>query len=378
MRRTFSMFIRVRVDFRMALLMVIIAAAPLLTASCRLMGSRKGDSNSGPNSANSNTAPSSSSFDSEKYRELVDKGSEMEKLSVPVKLDPKAAIKGKVLLVKNSLARTRNVSDYENVISDYRKARSLEELGTVIRILCSKGKFLGDYYKKVPGSTDSSTLKDAIKAYGIDCQVSLIDYPARVVVAQQTFSNNEGGETLLERSTGLEHVNPPPVGQITSYLNSFQVDKVLPTMLLPDEKELVRLPTTLDLKPDAAIRGKIKIAQKLERGDLDGYFSSIEGSDSFGFSYDRIASRAEELETFVRIICVKGSPIGRVEKATHYSSKCEVSLIDYKTLTVLAQKTFENKTLDDSGAAKSSLIRSWVVGPPKQEIESYLKSFPGT
>lgn len=371
------MFICARVDFRRAIVMGVIVAASILTASCMLMGTRRGDANSGPNSANSNTAPSSSSFDSDKYRELLDKGNEMEKLSLPVKLDPKAAIKGKVFLVKSSLARTRNVSDYENAISDYRKARSLEEVGTVMRILCSKGKFLGDYYKKIPGTTDGSTYKDPIKAYGVDCQVSLIDYPARVVVAQKSFSNNEGGESILERSTGGEHVNPPPVGQITSYLNSFPVDKVLPAMLLPDEKELVRLPTTLDLKPDAAIRGKIKIAQKLERGDLDGYFSSIEGSDSFGFSYDRIAARAEELETLVRIICVKGSPIGRVEKSTQYSSKCEVSLIDYKTLTVLAQKTFENKTLDESGAAKGSFIRNWVVGPPKQEIESYLKSFPG-
>ncbi len=79
----------------------------------------------------------------------------------------------------------------------------------------------------------------------------------------------------------------------------------------------------------------------------------------------------------VRIVCVRGSLIGKVEKTTQYSSKCEISLIDYKTLGVFAQKTIENKTLEGTGAAKSSESSRRVVGPPEQEIESYLKSFPG-
>jgi hypothetical protein len=141
---------------------------------------------------------------------------------------------------------------------------------------------------------------------------------------------------------------------------------------------LVRLPVIVDLKPDAAVSGKIKIVQKLERGDLNSnQFSFIEGSDDFGFPYERIAQKPEELETLVRIVCVRGSLIGKVEKITQYSSRCEVSLIDYRTLSVFAQKTIENKTLEETGAAKSSESSRWVVGPPKQEIESYLKSFPG-
>lgn len=375
MRRTFSVFIHARVDFSKALLMGFIAAASLLTVSCartgtREVGSSPNSNTANSNTANSNTANSSSSFDSGKYKELLEKGAEIEKLSLPVKLDPKAVIKGKVFVVESMPARARN-ADYDQSISDYRKAGSLEELETVIRINCSKGKFLGDYSRDVSGS------KVTTKAYGVNCQVSLIDYPARAVVAQKSFSNNEGGEALIERSVVGEHVNPPPVGEIISYINSFQVDKVLPAMSRPDEKELVRVPTTLALKPDAAIRGKIKIVQKLEKGDLgSNLFSFIEGSDNYGFPYERIANNVGELETVVRVVCVKGSPIGRVEKSAQYSSRCEVSLIDYKTLSVVAQKTIENKTLDESPAAKSSYIKNWVVGPPKQEIESYLKSFP--
>ncbi|HEV2803042.1 MAG TPA: hypothetical protein VGW12_21425 [Pyrinomonadaceae bacterium] len=374
------MLILTRVDFRRALSACLIAAASLIATSCARPGASAVNVNSGPDTANantltSNTPNSSSSFDGGKYGELLEKVKEMENLPLPVKLDPKAAIKGKVFFVESSEARAR-YADYDAGISDDRKARNLEELETLIRINCSKGKFLGEYSKRY---STSSLGTIAVKAYGINCQVSLVDYPARVVVAQKNFSNNEGGESLIERSVAGEHVNPPPVGQIVNYINSFQVDKVLPAMSRPDEKELVRLPVTVGLKPDAAMTGKIKIVQKLERGDLESYLHSFEisGSDNFGFPYERIAQKPEELETLIRIVCVRGSLIGRVEKTTQYSGRCEVSLIDYKTLSVFARKTIENKTLEDTGAAKSSESSRWVVGPPKQEIESYLKSFPG-
>ena len=376
MRRTSAALILTRVDVRSALPVGLIVAASLFGVCCMKAGTGdvavNSNSNSNPanSSSSSNTANSSSSYDSGKYKELLDKGSEIEKLSLPVKLDPKAAIKGKVFFVENSPARARN-ADYDQGISDYRKAGNLEELETVVRITCAKGKFLGDYFREVSGT------KQSVKAYGIDCQVSLIDYLARAVVAQKTFSNNESGEAILERSVAGEQINPPPVGDMTSYINSFSVDKVLPTMARLDEKELVRLPTTINLKPDAAVRGKIKIVQKYEKGDLgSNLYSFIEGADYFGLPRERFADKPEELETLVKIVCVKGSPIGRVEKTAQYSSKCEVSLIDYKTLSVFAQKTIENKTLDESPPAQSSTSKNWVVGPPKQEIESYLKSFP--
>lgn len=379
MRRTFCLLTLARIDLRRALPAALVAAASLVAASCTRPGAGAVNVNSGPGAANANGASSNvpnsaSSPDGNKYEELLEKVRELEKQSPPVKLDPKAAIKGKVFFLESTEARSR-YADYDRGISDDRKARSLEELGTVIRVNCSRGKFLGEYGKRY---STSSLDTIPVKAYGVNCQVSLIDYPARAVVAQKNFSNNEGGEVLTERSVGGEHVNPPPVGEINSYVDSFRVDKVLPAMSRPDEKELVRLPLTVDLKPDAAVRGKIKVVQKIERGDLDSnQFSFIEGSDNFSFPFERIAQKPEELETLVRVVCVRGSLIGKVEKTTQYSSKCEVSLIDYKTLSVFAQKTVENKTLEETGAAKSSESRRWVVGPPKQEIESYLKSFPG-
>jgi hypothetical protein len=379
MLRTFSRSILSPVNLRRTLPAALVAAASLLAASCMKAGTGGAGGHTDANTANANTANastsgSSSSFDSGKYEELMAKVREMEDSFLSVKLDPKAALKGKVFFDESLEARSR-YADYDRWIADDRKARNLEELGTVIRINCSRGKFLGDYSKRV---SDSSAISIPVKAYGVDCRVSLIDYPARVVVAQKSFSNNEGGEALTERSVGGGHINPPPVGEMTSYIDSFQVDKVLPGMTRVDEKELVRLPLTVALKPDAAVRSKIKIVQKLEKGDLDSnLFSFIEGSENYGFPYERIAQKPEELETLIRIVCVRGGLIGKVEQSTQYASRCEVSLIDYKTLTTFAQRTVENKTPEETGAAKSSGSKRWVVGPPRQEIESYLKSFPG-
>ncbi len=82
-----------------------------------------------------------------------------------MKPDPEAAIKGKVFLLESSEARSR-YADYDRGIWDDSKARSLEELGTVFRINCSKGKFLGEYAKRYSASPLDTIL---VKAYGINC-----------------------------------------------------------------------------------------------------------------------------------------------------------------------------------------------------------------
>ena len=165
------------------------------------------------------------------------------------------------------------------------------------------------------------------------------------------------------------------MGEIQKFIDGFPLDKILPTMTTLDEKELVKIPVTLNLKPDAAMRGKIKIVEKLETGLISGGYISINGYNDYGFPYDKRAAQPEELETLVRIVCAQGNSIGKIGKETEYASKCEVSLIDYKTLTVIAQKTIENKTLDES-RKDSPADGGWIVAPPKKEIEDYLKSFP--
>ena len=260
---------------------------------------------------------------------------------------------------------------YADGISSYRKANSLEELQTAIRVNCRKGKSLGNF------QSNSNGIVSRAEGYGIECEVALIDYPARVIFNQKTFSNNESQDLVSSKDVRASvYLNTPPAGDITRYINSLPVDKLAPEMTSLDEKELIRLPTTVSLKSDAALKGKIKLARQYEEADISqspviiDWYSSINSI----FPSDKFASKPDELETLVKIVCARGDKIGQSGKTTQYSNRCEVSLIDYKTLTVVAQKIIENKALDDNPSAKSAGVKIWVTKFPKEEIENYLKS----
>lgn len=341
-----------------------------LVASCKLIGrnSAPADNTSNSNVSNANEAKSSS-YDSEKFKKLLDAGDEIEKMNLPVKPDPKPMLKGKVFVFTNIEASRGK--GYDNGISSYRKADSLEDLQTAIRVNCRKGKSLGDF------GSNSNGIERRAEGFGIECQVALIDYPARVIFDQKNFSNNESQDLISSRnvSAGV-YLNPPPVGDITRYINSLPVDKVDPEMTSLDEKELIRLPTTVSLKSDAALKGKIKLARQYEEADIsqapvliDGYLSSV-------FPSNKLATKPEELETLVKIVCGRGDKIGQTGKTAQYSNRCVVSLIDYKSLTVVGQKTIENRSLDDNPSAESAGVKIWVTKFPNAEIESYLKSLP--
>ena len=341
-----------------------------LVVSCKLFmkNSVPADNTANSNTANANEGKSSS-YDSEKFKKLLAEGDTLEKMDLPVKPDPKPMLKGKVFVFTN-LEASRG-KGYDNGISSFRKANTVDELQTAIRVNCRKGKSLGTF------GSNSSGIERRAEGFGIECEVALIDYPARVILDQKNFSNNESQDLISSKnvSAGV-YLNPPPVGDITRYINSFPVDKVAPDMAGLDEKELIRLPTTVDLKSDAALAGKIKLARQYEEADIsqapviiDGYLSSI-------FPSNKVAARAEELETLIKIVCGRGDKIGQTGKTAQYSNRCVVSLIDYKSLTVVAQKTIENRSLDTNPSAESAGVKIWVTKFPEAEMESYLKSLP--
>jgi hypothetical protein len=358
-------FLYMRLGLSKALLIGIIATALVFTTSCQNIGVRDGAANSNTNSANAantNSASTRPPRDEAKYKELLDKESELAKLTPPLKLDPKAMIKGKVLVVGNLNTKHGRVDDG---ISSLRKAESLEELETLIQVDCSKGRFLSNYEK-------------GVKGYASVCKVSLIDYRTPAVIAQKTFTNTEREEVIRELDVrDNEYVAPHPVGDIRNYIDSFQVNKVMPMGILLDEKELLKLATTLNLNPSATLKGKIKVVDKYEDGSLYSWlpYNKTSSIEMYGLPSSKFTHTPEELETLVRVICSRGSMIGKVGNLTQYSNKCEVSLIDYKTLTVFANKIVENKNLDKN-VSSSGLPGAWVVERPKQEIEDYLKNFP--
>ena len=142
--------------------------------------------------ANSNSpATSTGRSDTDKIKDLKAKAQEFGDLDAPVKLDPKAKIKGKVAFVIVSADGRAELEGfdgdalYENGIVDYRftkkdVAASVDEIEDLIQIKCSKGKQIGTY-----DTTDGVELP----AYELKCDVNVIDYNTKEVVAQKSFTS---------------------------------------------------------------------------------------------------------------------------------------------------------------------------------------------
>lgn len=352
-----------------------VLAALLLVMSCGWLTPRsRVSTNENTNTTGPGTVDKpSTSLDSEKYSELRNKKEDLAKLTLPLKLDPKAVIKGKVLVVGQGLEKFGDDDKLNRGFADYRLARSLDELETVVQVVCTKGRHVADY----EGKYDQKA-----KGFESNCKVSLIDYKALAIVAQKSFSNSKPPEviTTIEPDLNHEYLMPRPLGDIARYLESFEVDKeIKPNNNLLSEKELLRLPLKVAIDPAPTIKGKVMIAQKTVYGvpdrsnSAEANYSGI-GVD-YGFGFDKLSSSSSDLTTFVKIECAKGSMIGKVEKTSEFSNKCEVSLVDYKTLTVFAQKTIENKAVTQD-ASKENFPIDWVVKMPEQEIKDYLHSFP--
>lgn len=368
-------FIRRKIETKNLPMLAVAVFCLFFVASCSLVSRLMpgGGYNYNTNVADSNSsnanATQTAAVDKEKFQKLMDANDEILKITQPVKIDTKPVLKGKVFVFKNVEASYKN--GYIDGISSYRRARSLEELQTAIRVNCGKGKPLGDFQSNTNGIVSRA------KGFGIVCEVALIDYPSRVIFDKKTFSNNESQDFVTSRnvSAGV-YLNPPPIGDIMRYINSLPVDKISPEMnLILDEKELIRAPTTVSLKPDAALKGKIKFARMYEEGDPLISPVKIDAYTENTLPFSKATTKPAELETLVKIVCGKGDKIGQFGKTTQYSSRCEISVIDYKTLTVIAQKTVENRTVDENPSAKDA-ARVWVTNFPKAEVENYLNSLP--
>lgn len=353
---------------------IAVTVALFTVVGCgRFIPSQSGSSDLNSNSAVSNTANtnSPSSFDSGKYGELLSKRSELAKLTPPVKLEPNAAIKGKVIVVSSNLEKIGDEDKLDNGFADYRLAKSIDEVGTVIQVLCSKGR---------PTATYVGKFNKRVKGFASECKVSIIDYKSPTVIAQKNFSNTKPPEVIasIEADTKDEYMMPRPYGAIVDYIDSFQVDKEIQNDGLLSEKELLRLPVKTALDPAAAIKGKIMIAQRTPSGEIGPLYMSTAFANNSSFyeiNYEKLTTRSSELAAFVKIACAPGARIGKVGNTTEFANKCDVSIVDYKTMTVLAQKTFENKTLDQD-ARKEDYPLDWVVKFPEKEIGEYLKGFP--
>ena len=155
--------------------------------------------------------------------------------------------------------------------------------------------------------------------------------------------------------------------------------------------ELGNLKPSLKLNNAAKIKGKVAVLEKLssdshyklrgfdERGNenYQQYISRDEDAvKNYGFTFGDLAENLNDLETLIRVICQNGRVVGRYEGGiTAISNRCLVSIIDYKTNAVVAQKNFENAKPEDEIKVQG-YKKQEILMPPFIEIQDYVKKFP--
>jgi GYF domain 2 len=311
-----------------------------------------------------NSSPTKPTPDAAKQKELASKDEEFLKMTFPLKPNANPLIKGKVHIVQsNESTDYEEDSDYEYETSfdlaAERFAESVEEIDTLIQIICKKGAYYGTY--------DSGG-----KGYTNNCKVTITDFKGKVSITQKTLTN--GLRKALVKSSDFDsnniYINARPSTQIYKYLSVIPIDK--PITL--EEEELHRLNFSKKLDAEAKIKGKAKITAKYPFLDDEPEFKFFTVDE---LTSERDAKNLDELDTLIQIDCQRGSIIGKKKKTTFYSNKCTVNLIDYKNSVIFAQKVIENKKLDGSSEGDDYEPNSEVLDFPEDEIKSFLKTMVG-
>jgi hypothetical protein len=147
-------------------------------------------------------------------------------------------------------------------------------------------------------------------------------------------------------------------------------------------EELAKLSPPLKLNPTAKVKGKVAWVEK--NGSIttmkffDGYYKEINNLDVelYGLTEKMVAYKPEEIDTLIQTICTKGEIIGRYEGGIiGYANNCTVSLIDYKSNVIFAQKTITNSTPDKSVSSLYDTGKEYTMLPPTSEVGDYVKSF---
>jgi hypothetical protein len=160
------------------------------------------------------------------YKALKDKAKELATLSPPVKLDPKAKIKGKVTLVEKTDYDTFSVKGFNYIGDDFeqselddyglrkeRLAGKSEEIDTLIQVICDKGKQIGKY-----NVTDGRTLP----AYAVNCKVSVVDYKTPSIVAQRNFTGRDLADNITVYKSTTDVTALAPTDEIKKYIKNFK------------------------------------------------------------------------------------------------------------------------------------------------------------
>ena len=144
---------------------------------------------------------------------LAGKAEELMSTQAAEKLAPAARIGGKVAVVESHFNRPASLEGFHAdgtidqlsafFFSPRRKAQSVEEIETLVKIDCQKGDAI---------SGSSPTM------YASHCDISLIDFKTKTLFAKKRFENKStfNGVSVLDES-----VARPPSEEIKAYLREF-------------------------------------------------------------------------------------------------------------------------------------------------------------
>jgi hypothetical protein len=203
------------------LLIGAIVAAPLFFYM-RSNRTRMDVSNYNSNTSSSNANTTSNALN---FQPLRDKSKELAKLTPTLKPESKPVLKGKIVIVKNTLADSEystpdleGIKSYgeeydESVLESYgltkdRLAVKPEEIDTLVQVLCRKGSRIGTY----------TTSQGSVPAYSKTCKVSVINYKDSKIIAQKSFVNSKMEQTVTLSKSDTEYVLLYPYKEIRTYI----------------------------------------------------------------------------------------------------------------------------------------------------------------
>jgi hypothetical protein len=144
---------------------------------------------------------------------LAGKAEELMNTQAAEKLDPAARISGKVAVVESYFNRPVALEGFHAdgtvdhlsafFFSPQRKAQSVEEIDTLVKIDCQKGAAI---------AASSPTM------YASQCDVSLIDFKTKTLFAKKRFENNSTFNGVSPSNPNLART---PSEEIKAYLREF-------------------------------------------------------------------------------------------------------------------------------------------------------------
>lgn len=226
-------------------MILIVAIVMMVTTGCKL-GSMLGKGGEKPIAgANSNASTTSNGNSSKEddpdsstgvpseeariYKVMEDAGEKLGALSTTTSLDATRKITGKIAIVNRKYAFTdeyyvelfspffdKFASDDDLRswgISKADVATNPDEIDTLVRITCKKGKKIGTF--RSPDKTRT------VPGYGMDCGVEVIDNRSAVVFAKSSFSNNEMPASATINGDDKDYTVLQPYQEIHSYIKKF-------------------------------------------------------------------------------------------------------------------------------------------------------------